>query len=270
MNRRLEIKKYLEIGRISMKTQMAYRFDVYLSAVMPFVRVFLAYALWSVLFTGKETIGGYTMNMMITYYILVAFLARLDQSNNMVWNFANEIREGQFTKYLVKPVSPLGHFMAASFAKTLYILGVSVATVFVLALIFRKLFVAPSSMENLALALFIAFLGLIFMSLLNYLTSIMAFKVTEIAGIHLLKYNIVEFLSGMLIPLMLLPSGVQQVMRFFPFYYIQYLPASLYLGKNTDEVLTGIAVLTLWIIALYFVSEYTYHRLRRKYEGVGA
>jgi ABC-2 type transport system permease protein len=160
--------------------------------------------------------------------------------------------------------------MATAFLRTLYILGISLVTVMVLALLFNKLFVAPSSLLNLALALIIAFLGLIFMSLINFLTSIMAFKVTEIAGIHLVKYNIVEFLSGTLIPLMLLPSGVLQVMKFFPFYYVQYLPASLYLGKSTDEAWVGIVVLIVWNLILWGVAEYTYRRLRRKYEGVGA
>lgn len=137
------MKKYLEIGRISMKTQLAYRFDVYVGALMPFIRVFLAYALWQVLFQGKREIGGFSFGMMLTYYIIGAFIQRLDQSNNMVWDTAGEIREGKFSKYMVRPVSPLGHFLSVSFAKTLYILAVTLLTVVVLALLFGDLFVLP-------------------------------------------------------------------------------------------------------------------------------
>jgi ABC-2 type transport system permease protein len=263
------MKKYLEIGRISMKTQLAYRFDVYVGALMPFIRVFLAYALWQVLFQGKREIGGFSFGMMLTYYIIGAFIQRLDQSNNMVWDTAGEIREGKFSKYMVRPVSPLGHFLSVSFAKTLYILAVSLLTVVVLALLFGDLFVLPSSLLNVLIAAVMSLLGLLFMALLNYLTALLAFKFNDVTGWHLVKGNVVEFLAGALIPLSLLPGWMQDVMQLFPFYYTQYLPASIYLGLNTNKGLQGILVLMLWDGLLWFLAQRTYHRFRRVYEGVG-
>lgn len=264
------MRKYLEIGKVSVKTQITYRFDVIVGSFMPFVRVFLAFFLWRTLFTGKTEMGGMTFGMMLTYYIICAFIQRLDQSNGLVWDFAGEIREGRFSKYLVKPVSPLGHFMFTSLGKTLYILVFTLLAVAGVALIFNQQFLLPSSVLNLVLALIIAFLGLVFMILLNYLTALLAFKFTDITGWHLLKGNIVDFLSGALLPLSLLPLWMQGIMRFFPFYYMQFLPASLYLGLRTDEALWGILVMTLWIFALWGLAEATYNRFRRLYEGVGA
>ncbi len=264
------MRKYFEVGKISLKTQMTYRFDVFIGSLMPFFRVFLAYYLWRTLFKGKTEIGGMTFGMMLTYYILCAFIQRLEQSNGLVWEFAGEIREGRFSKYLVKPISPLGHFLSVSLGKTLYILLFTLITIGVLALLFSKEFVAPTLSFQLVLALLIAFLGLVFMILLNYLTALLAFKFKDVTGWHLLKGNIVDFLSGALLPLSILPGWMQGVMRIFPFYYTQYLPASLYLGLRTEEALTGVIILTIWNLVLWVLAEATYNRFRRLYEGVGA
>lgn len=264
------MKKYLEIGKISLKTQITYRFDVLAGSLMPFIRVFLAYFLWRTLFTGRTHIGEMNFKMMITYYIICSFIQRLEQSSGMVFEYAEEIRAGRFSKYLVKPLSPLGHFISVSLGKTFYILFFTLAAVSVIALIFRREFLFPSSLLNLILAIVIAILGLLFMILLNYLTSLLAFKYTDVTGWHLLKTNVMDFLTGALIPLSLLPLWMQGLMKFFPFYYMQYLPASLYLGIRIDEVIFGIIVLVFWNILLWFFAEVTYNRFRRLYEGVGA
>ena len=261
--------KYLEVGKVSMKAQMTYRFDVYIGSVLPFVRVFLAYALWKVLYTGKTEIGGMSFGMMVTYYIICAFIQRLDQSVGLVWDTAGEIREGRFSKYMVRPISPLGHFMSVSLARSLYILVVTLFTVGILALVFQNNFVMPSSLINLACATITGLLGLIFLALLNYLTALLAFKFNDVTGWHLLKSNVVEFLTGTMIPLSLLPAGIQNGMHFFPFYYIHYISASLYLGLRTNEFIPGIITLLIWIVALWGLAEYAYRRFRRIYEGVG-
>jgi ABC-2 type transport system permease protein len=264
------MRKYLEVGKISVKSQITYRFDVLIGCFMPFIRVFLAYFLWRTLFTDKTEMGGMTFPMMLTYYIVCAFIQRLEQSNGLVWEFAGEIREGRFTKYLVKPVSPLGHFVFTSLGKTLYHLVFTVLAVGCVILIFKGQFVGPASAGSLILALLIAFLGLLVMILLNYLTALLAFKFTDITGWHLLNGNVVDFLSGALLPLSLLPDWMQGVMRYFPFYYMQFLPASLYLGLRTQEAFFGLLVMVIWIIVLWGLAEFLYHRFRRLYEEVGA
>lgn len=263
------MRKYIEVGKIAMKTQMTYRLDVITGSLMPFIRVFLAYALWRVLYTGKTEFGGMSFGMMLTYYIICAFLQRLEQSNGLVWETAGEIREGRFSKYMVRPISPLGHFLSVSFAKTIYLFTLTLLITGLLALLFKNQFVPPSSLKNVICACVLAILGLVFMALLNYLTALLAFKFNDVTGWHLLKSNIVEFLAGTLIPLSLLPQWLLNGMSFFPFYYIQYIPASLYLGLRTDEALTGIITLAVWNIALWLLAEHTYRRFKNIYEGVG-
>ena len=67
---------------------------------------------------------------------------------------------------------------------------------------------------------------------LNYFLGILAFKFQEIRMFLMIKGNIVAFITGTLVPLVLLPQGIVSAMRFFPFYYVTYLPSMLLIGKK--------------------------------------
>jgi ABC-2 type transport system permease protein len=267
---RKRLGKYPAIGAISMRARTAYRFDVWLGASMPFIRVLLAYMLWKVLFAGRETIAGFTLETMTAYYILTAFLARLDQTNGMVWEYAEDIREGRFAKYLAKPVNPFGHFLSTAVARTLYVTGIALGSVILLAFLFGNRFLVPVSLLRTSQALLIACLGLVFMASLNWLTAVLAWQFKDISGFHMVKGNIVEFLAGTFLPLALLPQGVQEVMRWTPFYYIQYLPASLFLGLKTEEADSGLLIIALWTLGSLLLGEWAWRVLRKNDEGAGA
>jgi ABC-2 type transport system permease protein len=112
-------------------------------------------------------------------------------------------------------------------------------------------------------------LGLLFMIQLNYFLGILAFKFLDISVFLMMKGNIVAFITGSLVPLVLLPQSIVSVMRFFPFYYVTYLPSMLFVGKNENEALTGIILLLAWLLLLAFINKFSYNRLRVVYDGVG-
>lgn len=112
-------------------------------------------------------------------------------------------------------------------------------------------------------------LGLLFMIQLNYFLGILAFKFQEIGFFLMIKSNIVAFITGTLIPLTLLPQSIVSVMRFFPFYYVTYLPSMLLIGKNENEALTGIITLAVWLGVFTALNGFTYNRMRVIYDGAG-
>lgn len=270
-------RKYPAIGAICMRARTAYRFDVLVGATLPFLRVLLAFLLWGALFAGRDEIGGYTLLSMTFYYILTAFLARLDQSGGLVWEYAGDIKEGRFAKYLTKPVNPFGHFLATAAANTLYVAGIALVSCVVLLAVFSGVLhdrpaagLPGPTPASLLAAVLLSLLGLVFSASLNWLTAILAWKFQDISGFHMIKGVVVEFLTGAMLPLSLLPSGLQAVMRLFPFYSMQYLPASLFLGLKTEEAPSGLLILALWTIGFLLLGEFAWRRLRRLDEGVGA
>lgn len=59
-------------------------------------------------------------------------------------------------------------------------------------------------------------LGLLFMVQLNFLLGIFAFKFQDISFFLMIKGSMVAFIAGSMVPLSLLPDGIQAVMRWFP------------------------------------------------------
>jgi ABC-2 type transport system permease protein len=263
------MKQYLEVAKITFKSQLAYRFDVIFGTGLSFFRILLAFVLWGALFQNKQQIGGFTLPMMITYYIIMAFFRRLDTTDGMVRQFSSEIREGQFTKYLVKPMKPLWYFIVSCYSKTAFVLGINLTATCFYALFFRNYFLNQFNITSCISGIFISLLGLNFMILLNYLIAILSFKFLEIGAFNMIKDNILEFLTGALIPLALLPLWLQNGMRLLPFYYVYYLPTMVCMNRETERIPEALTVLIIWNILMILVVLSVYDILRKEYEGVG-
>lgn len=261
--------RYRAVAAITLRAQTAYRFDVWLGTALPFLRVFLSWALWTALFQGRTTLGGFTFEQMIAYSVLTAFLSRLNQTNALVWETADDIREGRFTKYLTKPINPFGHFLAVAGARTGYVLAVAIGSVAALALLFGNREVPPAGPAAAAAALATAALGLVFLAATAWLTAALAWKFTDITGFHLIRQTVVEFLAGSFLPLSMFSEPVQAAMKVLPFYYVQFLPVSLWLGRRTEEAVPGLLVLSAWTIGALCLGDFAWRRLRLLDEGVG-
>ncbi|AGK99444.1 ABC transporter permease [Clostridium pasteurianum] len=263
------MKKYFEIAKITFKAELAYRFDVIIGILLSVCRIILSFILWSALFKSKDTIAGFSFNMMITYYIVISFLSKLDMSESIVNQLSNEIRQGKFSKYLVQPVKPLWYFISSTCAKTVFTFCISGAVTTVFALIFKKYLSFNTSLPIALAALCINILGLIFLMLLNYFIGILSFKFYDIGALNIIKNNIFEFITGTFIPLSLFPIWVQSSMKLFPFYYIYYYPAAIIVTGDKQSVLSAITILICWNLFMLVTIKITYKELRKRYEGVG-
>lgn len=263
------MKKYIETAKIMFKTQMAYRFDIITSMIFTISKILLAYVLWGAIFGKQTVISGFTFNSMLSYYIISTFLSQLDQSSNVGWQIAGEIRNGSFSKYIIRPIGIFRYFTAQTAGVTTFLLSFNLIAAVIWIFIFRINFIISSNYYTIFAALSLTFLGLLFMIQINYFIGILAFKFLDTGIFMMIKDNLVQFVTGALIPITLLPPEIIRVMTFFPFYYISYLPSMLLLNRNDNEIIPGIVILTSWNIILGIVNSITYNRLKSVYDGVG-
>lgn len=263
------MKKYIETVKILFKSQLAYRFDIVMNIVLTVSKILLAYVLWSAVFETQDIVAGFTLNSMMSYYIISSFISQLDQATGTGWHIAEDIRNGSFSKYIIKPMSIFGYFTAHTAGVSSFLLIFNLLAAVLWVFIFRVEFVMTNDILMILQAVVLILLGLLFMIQLSYFIGILAFKVLDVTIFMLIKDNIAEFVKGSLIPLTLLSPGVIGVMKVFPFYYASYLPTMLLLGRNGDEALLGIIVLVCWIILFRFINSFTFKRLRHRYDGVG-
>jgi ABC-2 type transport system permease protein len=260
--------KYLHVARITWKSMIAYRFDTWLGAALTGFRVLLAFLLWTAVYNGRAEVGGYTLPMMVTYALVSAILARLQHQDAAAQQLASEVREGGFSKYLVHPISVVGYFMGAGLGRWSYLVIVNAAGLVLWGGVFAHWLALPGGAYYLWLLLLVP-AGAICMLLMNHMISLFSLKLLDVTGIMILKNTVIEFLSGALIPLQLLPAPFTAVLRFTPFYYVVYYPASLVLGKQTESPLLAVVVLLVWSAIFYSIGQTWFLGARKYYEGVG-
>ncbi|HEY9059743.1 MAG TPA: ABC-2 family transporter protein [Pseudobacteroides sp.] len=263
------MKKYFETSKIIFKTQIAYRFDIIASMVFTISKILLAYVLWKAVFKTQNIVSGFTFDAMLSYYIISSFLTQLDQSSVTGWQIAEEIKNGRFSKYIVKPIGIFRFFTAQTAGRSAFLLLFNLIASLIWIFIFHVSFVISTSIWNILSALVLTLLGLLFMMQVNYFIGILAFKFVDTSIFMMIKDNMVQFITGSLIPLVLLPPEIIRTMSFFPFYYISYLPSMLLLGKNQNEALSGFVILSLWNLAFGILNSTAYKKLKSEYDGVG-
>jgi ABC-2 type transport system permease protein len=263
------MKKYFEIARLTWKSMLAYRYDVFSGALFSVCKILLACLMWSIIFKSRDQVGGYDFSSMITYYIIASLFGRLDQSNGLNWQFSGEIKNGQFGKYLVRPLRPVLYFAACCYSKSLYVFSINLVAAVAWALIFAGRFSISANIMDICLSILIFLLGLNFMILFNYFLSILSFKFINIDSLNVLKGNFIEFVSGALIPLTVFPAVVTKVFSLLPFYYTVYYPTALFLDKNVENPVTAIAVMIFWNAAMIVAAGMYYGNAVKKFEGVG-
>ncbi|KNY29425.1 ABC transporter permease [Pseudobacteroides cellulosolvens] len=263
------MKKYFETSKVMFKTQLAYRFDVITSVVLTVSKILLAYVLWSAIFGTRDTVSGFNMSSMLSYYIISSFLTQLDQSSVIGWQISEEIRNGRFSKYIIKPMGVFRYFTAQTAGISAFLLLFNLIAAVTWIFVFRIDFAITTSGWSIFSAFILILLGLLFMMQINYFIGILAFKFLDTSIFMMIKDNIVQFINGSLIPLTLLPSEITRIMTFFPFYYISYLPSLLLLGRNKNEIVPGLIILSLWNIMFGILNSVTYKTLKFKYDGVG-
>ncbi|MEM1485849.1 ABC-2 family transporter protein [Oscillospiraceae bacterium PP1C4] len=261
--------KYIEIAKIHFKSQLAYRFDVAMAVLFTISKILFAFILWGAIFGENETVSGFTFPMMLSYYIISSFLSQIEMSQNVSTEISERIRGGTFSKYMVIPVNTRGYFTLQTFGTMVFYLLFNLIGTVIWVFIFGIEFVIASNLITILWAILMIALGLLFMIQLNYFLGILAFKFLDINFFLMIKNNIVSFITGELIPLALLPQGIVCVMRFFPFYYVTYLPSMLLIGRNEDEAFFGVIVLSIWLLFFSLLNRFTYRKLRVIYDGVG-
>jgi len=263
------MKKYLEIAKIHFKAQIAYRFDVAMTMVFTISKILFAYILWGAVFGQNETVAGFTFPMMFSYYIISSFLYQIEMSSGVSGEVSARIRDGSFSKYMVIPVNTQGYFIVQTLGAMMFYLLFIFASTVAWVLLFRVKLIMTGSITVILATVIMIILGLLFMIQLNYFLGILAFKFQDISIFLMIKENVVAFITGALVPLVLLPQGIVSAMRFFPFYYVTYLPSMLLIGRNENEALTGIVVLASWLLLFTILNKYAYNKFRVIYDGVG-
>ena len=212
-------------------------------------QIFLVFFLWDTIFANSQRIVfGYDRQKMLTYIfglIIVRALVLSSKANEV----GGDISRGDIINLLLKPISYVKYWLTRDLSsKGINLIFAVFETILLYFILRPDFFLQGNILLLLSFATSIVLAILIYFLLL-FTIGLVPFWVPESAwGISFLMLVVVEFLSGALFPLDILPVSVQSIINFTPFPYLLFFPLQIYLGKvGTLIMLRGIGVSFLWL-----------------------
>lgn len=265
------MKKYWHVIGIGVQNNLTYRVNYLTRTLFSFIPLFAMLSLWRTIYAGKTTaIAGYTLAQMTTYYLLVAVVNVLTAVNNDDWQIATDIREGNISQFLLKPMNYLWFRLSLFFSGRIAYLAVALVPLGVFIGCFGHYFVLPVSGTA-----FLAFsVSLVLAALLQFFVSfamaMLAFWVLEVSTFIFILFAFEYLASGSLFPLNILPASLERVVFFTPFPYELFFPIGVYMGKITGaNLLHGLMIAAGWVLLAYGFARFMWWRGIRHYGAFG-
>lgn len=204
----------------------------------------------------------------VTWFVLVAVVSMVTSSWTASF-LAEDIRTGGLSIWLVRPCPALAHLVANNVAEKAVKLVVLLPMVAALGLVFHRQVRLPADPALWAAALGALICAAVLGFVLDVLVGCLAFWFEDVEGVQGIVTLAQRLLSGAVVPLMLLPAGVQDAVRFQPFRFTLAFPLEVLTGSGTAELADWLALLG-WTGAALAVLALVWARGVRRYEAAGA
>lgn len=267
------MKKYWHVIGVGIQNNITYRFNYLARTLFGLIPLMAVLFLWRTIYAGKkpgDLVGTYTLAQMISYYLMVTVVDALTAVNEDDWQIAADIKDGNISQFLLKPVDYLWFRLCLFCSGRLTYMAVACIPLTVFFIIMRNYFVFPHDWATFGIFLFSLTLTALLQFFLSYMMAMLAFWVLEVSTFIFILYAFEYIASGHLFPLDILPPAIEKVMYFTPFPYQLYFPVGIYMGKVTGaELATGLTIQFGWVLLAYALARFAWHRGIRHYSAVG-
>lgn len=255
------------LWRLGLAETTAYRASLLIwivTAIFPLISL----VLWRAL-AEDGPIGDYDQRGFDSYFI-AAFLVRQLAASWVVWDLDRQIRTGELSALLLRPVSPVLHYVMFNLA-TVPVRALLAAPIGLAVLLatggmtvlhdpWQWLLVIPA----LALAWLLNFT-------VQLVVGCLAFWLTKAASLFEIWLGLFIVLSGYSVPTSLFPPGLAEVARVLPFHALLGFPVELLVGRlELSQALEGLALQGLWLVIFGALAATLWRRGLRAYGAFGA
>jgi ABC-2 type transport system permease protein len=214
------------------------------------------------------TIGGFKTGDLVLYYICLLLMNNFITSHIM-WDLAMEIKEGNFTVYLVRPMSYYQYMFLRNLAwRTMrVVLFAPMLVLLVIAyhsyLVGEHVYISGVFFLSMLLGHLVSFTFVMMMSMLALFTQ-------EVFSIFELYYVPMIFLSGQLFPVAMLPPWAQTLAKLLPFYFTTGAPTEILIGRVSGSAASQTLVMqVIWILIAFVASKLLWKKGLKLYSAVG-
>lgn len=255
------MRVYVELARRSFAQQFAYREATLAGLFTNSVFGIMIASVFLGLYRSRSgPVAGWSADETVRY-------VWVNQSLLMVlfvwgwWEVATSIRTGAIVTDLLKPIDYYAYWMARDVGRAaaqLIIRGIP--TLLIGWLLFRLQFpTAPirwiEFLVSILLAVLVSFAY-------RFLINIMTFWVLDHRGLSYASTVLVNFFSGLLLPLSFFPSWLLTIANLLPFRSLMMLPNEVLAGHRSPW--SAYALQLFWVIALSLLAQLVMKRAEKK------
>src|SRR5580765_4274757 len=140
------MKKYWHALNIGIQNNLTYRFNFLVRAVFGLIPLIAVLYVWRAIYEGKRpgsVVGTYTLAQMVSYYLLTTIVDALTAVNEDDWQIAADIKDGNISQFLLKPIDYLVYRLCLFVSGRLTYLAVATIPLVIFIFCLRQYFVLP-------------------------------------------------------------------------------------------------------------------------------
>src|SRR5262249_32358964 len=148
------MKKYWHVLNIGIQNNLTYRFNFLARTLFGLIPLIAVLYVWRTIYAGKPPgamVGSYTLGEMISYYLLTTIVDALTAVNEDDWQIAADIKDGNISQFLLKPIDYLTYRLFLFFSGRLTYLAVTAVPLIFFIFFFHQYFVLPGHLHKLLL-----------------------------------------------------------------------------------------------------------------------
>jgi len=234
------------------KVFMAYQLWFWIGLVLNVIGMAILVFFWRAIYNETDTISGLGLNQTIAY-ILLAFIFSPLTHTDVIWEFGTNIREGMIIHHLLRPINFQGMNYAQSLGNLVTSLILQAPMAVVAVVVFGLRF--PADLWTWMAFIVSAILGFTVIFFFYWFLACFTFYTTEIWGLGVLIEGMNFFLSGALVPLIMMPEWLRTVVLSIPFAQALAVPVGLLTGITPlSEAPRVWLIQLLWIIGMWLIS----------------
>ena len=232
------MRKYIEIFKYSMKTQLKFILDYFVSLISFGIHIFVFNELWDYILKGKE-VAGYTREELIWYIIIAEFITY--STFKSYKKIGEMVKNGTIANMLIKPVDFINYTIAENLS--VYVKALVNA---VFAIVLGLILVGPIdvTIQGIIFTVIASIIGVFIGILIQTFVGLIAFFTEENSSFWLIIQKFTFFL--VFTPLEFYPEIVQKIFSILPTTYLIYAPARIFTKFEITEaiILLGLEILS--------------------------
>jgi ABC-2 type transport system permease protein len=260
------VKKYITIAKAEWLDAIQSYQEIILWIVIEIVPILVMGSLW---LSSGSMFSSQKISYLVTYYILVFVISRLT-GFYFEQNMQDEIRQGTFSRYLIKPISIRKYLIWDNLGgKTFTVFFLLFPILAVFAVLFTRFLVIPGLINFLLflLSLVVVYFIQFFLSLV---VASCSFFIEQAFAVNHFHWMLDAVAGGYMLPLAFYPPAMRTVFSFLPFAFVYSSPILIFTGQiSVTASLWQIFFSIVWAVVLYFLSSFIWRVGIKKYSAVG-